>query len=111
MPQKSRLRQAKADATMAHWQAEDSKAELRQKVEEARGIVARQAECLEYYTQAALAEAEELQRNAILTYENSETGMAELIQSLNAAREIRKNYIEAVYQYNIAVIELELYTE
>ena len=37
--------------------------------------------------------------------------MAELIQSLNAAREIRKNYIEAVYQYNIAVIELELYTE
>ena len=111
MPQKSRLRQAKADATMAHWQAEDSKAELRQKVEEARGIVARQAECLEYYTQAALAEAEELQRNAILTYESSETGMAELIQSLNTAREIRKNYIEAVYQYNIAVIELELYTE
>lgn len=111
MPQKSRLRQAKAEAAMAHWQAEDSKAELRQKVEEARAVVARHAATLDYYTQAALAEADELQRNAILTYENNETGMAELMQSLSVARDIRKNYIDAMYQYNIAVIELELYTE
>ena len=37
--------------------------------------------------------------------------IAELTQSLNAAHEIHKGYIEAVYAYNISVLELELYTE
>ena len=37
--------------------------------------------------------------------------MTELIQSLNTARDIRRQYIEAVHDYNVTAIELELYSE
>ena len=34
----------------------------------------------------------------------------QFVQSLNSAREIRRGYIEAVYNYNVSALELELYT-
>ena len=110
-PQSSRVRQAQADARIARWQADDDKAELSNKVAELKGQVAKKANAIGYFTDAALKEADELQRNAIATYEGSETGIAELVQSLNTARDIRKRYIDAVHDYNVSVLELELFTE
>ena len=46
---------------------------------------------------------------ADLMFRESETDIVEYIQSLNAVKEIRRGYIEAVYQYNIAALEYELY--
>ena len=71
----------------------------------------RQANSLKYYTDAALKEAGELQRNAILLYEASETSMTDLVQSLHTSINIHKQYIEALQQYNLTAIELELYTK
>ena len=110
-PQKSRLKQAQADARIARWQADDDKAELCNKVAELKGQVDKKANAIAYFTDAALKEADELQRNAIVTYEGSETGIAELVQSLNTAHDIRKRYIEAVHDFNVSVLELELFTE
>lgn len=50
-----------------------------------------------------------LVKTANLQLQHSETGIAEFIQSVSAAREIRKGYIETIYQYNIASLEYELY--
>ena len=109
-PHKSRISQAKYEAQMASWQAEDNRTELANKVEELRARLAQLAKRIDYYDGAALKEAEELQRTAILLYQESETDVTELIQSLKTAREIRQQHIETVLAYNTTIIELELYT-
>ena len=58
---------------------------------------------------AWLKEAEELTKAANLQLQQSETGIAEYIQSVTTARDIRRGYIETVYQYNIAALEHELF--
>ena len=110
-PQHSRVRQARHEARMAEWEAEDNRLQLRNRVDDLRGRLAKQRKTVDYYLTAALPEADELQRNALMLYEASETGMAELLQSLAAARDIRKSYVEAVRDYNILIIELELFIE
>ena len=52
-----------------------------------------------------------MQNSALKKFQESETSISEFIQSLNAAREIKRGYIETVYAYNVAILELELYTE
>ena len=110
-PHHSRVKQAKTDAIIAQWQAEDNRKELENRVEMLKASIASKAKAISYFEEAALAEAEELQRNAMATYKASETGITELVQSMNAARDIKKRYIEAVNDYNTAVAEIEMYTE
>ena len=80
-------------------------------MDELRGRIQQQRKSLDYYEKAALREATSLQESALLKFQESETGIAELIQSLIVARDIRKNYMETVFNYNVSVLELELYTE
>ena len=35
----------------------------------------------------------------------------ELLHSITTANEIRKSYVDAVHEYNVMLLELELYTE
>lgn len=109
LPQKSRVKQAKVAAFLAETEAEANKRQLYQKLAEARANLRRQAESLRYYTTSALREAEELTKVANLQLEQSETNVADFIQALNVAREIRRGYIETMYQYNLAAIEYELF--
>ena len=78
---------------------------------ELQSQLARQRERLTYFQQAAVKEADALQNSALKKFQANETGISEFIQSLNAAREIRRSYIETVYAYNVTLLELELYTE
>ena len=110
-PQRSRNKQAKLNARMASWEAEDNRTRLRNKVEELQRKLVQQGNTLAYYTSSALKEADDLRRSSLLQYKESEIDILGLVQSLDAARKIRTNYIESVYAYNISVIELELYTE
>ena len=65
-------------------------------------------------TEAAIDALELELRNenlsATVQFKESETDITQFVQSLNAAREIRRGYIEAVYAYNISALELELYS-
>ena len=83
--------------------------ELRNKTLELEASLRRYNESLRYYTSSALKEADELTKAANLQLQQSETGIAEYIQSITTAREIRRGYIETVYQYNIAALEYELF--
>lgn len=111
MPQQSRSKQAKIAVKMAEWEEESSRTELENKIDELQGGIMQQRKSLDYYEKAALREAQSLQESALLKFRESETSIAELIQSLIVARDIRRNYMETVYNYNVSVLELELYTE
>ena len=52
-----------------------------------------------------------MQESALMKFKESEINITEFVQSLNASRDIRRNYIETVYAYNVSVLEIELYTE
>ena len=109
LPQKSKVKQARLTATSAQIQADANIRELRNKTLELEASLRRNNESLRYYTSSALKEADELTKAANLQLQQSETGIAEYIQSITTAREIRRGYIETVYQYNIAALEYELF--
>lgn len=110
-PQRSRSKQAKVEVRIAEWEVQSNRIRLSNKVEELRSQLRRQQESLSYFTEAALGEAEALQQSALLQFRESETDVVEFVQSLNMARSIRQQYLETVYAYNTAALELELYTE
>ena len=109
VPQRSKIRQAKFERSMAQTQADANVRELNNKVTELRGSIRRYGESIRYYTTTALAEADHLIKTADLQFRESETDITEYVQSMNAAREIKKGYIETVYQFNVAALEYELY--
>lgn len=108
-PQHSRVKQAKIAAWSASLTAEDNIRQLNNKVAEVVIDLRRYEESLNYYNNVALKEAEELEKAASLQLKYSESSVTEYIQSLIAARDIRRSFIEAVYSYNIAALEYELY--
>lgn len=109
LPQRSKIRQAKFERNMAQTQADANARELSNRVQELRATLRRYGESIRFYTTTALREADNLVSAADLQFRESETDITEYVQSMNAAREIKKGYIEAVYQYNVAALEYELY--
>ena len=109
-PQQSRAKQARIDAYIARTEAEANTRQLSNKVDELQTMLRCQGESIRYYTTGALPEADALIKSAEIQFKESETDIMQFVQSLNSAREIRKGYIEAVYNYNISALELDLYT-
>ena len=109
-PQHSRVRQAKIDSYIARTEAESNIRQLNNKVEELSVALRKEGEHIRYYTTGALPEAEALLKSATVQFKENETDITQFVQSLNASREIRRGYIEAVYAYNISALELELYS-
>lgn len=109
-PQHSRVRQAKIDSYIARTEAESNIRQLNNKVEELSVALRKEGENIRYYTTGALPEADALLKSATVQFKESETDITQFVQSLNAAREIRRGYIEAVYSYNISALELDLYS-
>ena len=109
LPRHSKIKQAKVAAVIARTEAEANTQNLYNKVSEAVASLRRQSESLRYYTRSALKEADELLKVANLQLQHSETNITEFIQAVNVARDIRRGYLETVYQYNIATLEYELF--
>ncbi len=109
LPQRSKIRQARFEMNKAQTQAEAQTRELNLKVSELRASIRRYAESIRFYTTSALTEADNLMKTADAQFRESESDITQYVQSLNAALEIKKGYIEAVYQYNLAALEYELY--
>ena len=60
-----------------------------------------------YYEQSALPQAALVQATAQKSYERGEVGYMEYSQSLTRVITVKTNYIEALAQYNQAVLTLE----
>ncbi|NDV59352.1 CusA/CzcA family heavy metal efflux RND transporter [Bacteroides sp. 519] len=110
MPQQSKVKQAKIAAFTAQTEAEANIKELQNRMNELRASLRRYDKSLRFYS-TSLAEADELIKSATLQLQYSETDIPEFIQAINTAREIKRGYIETVYQYNVAALEYELYTK
>ena len=93
----------------AQWEAQDKKIELRNTLEELQARILQKRKQLDYYESAALPEADELQRNALTLYRESETSVSELLQSLSTSRDIRKSYFSALHEYNVLIVEYDIY--
>jgi cobalt-zinc-cadmium resistance protein CzcA len=107
--QSSRVKQAKLAIATAQLEAETNIRELNNKIKEIEGSMNKYKTNLKYYQDSALKEAEELTKSARAQLNQSEISPAEFIQSIASARDIKIGYIETVYQYNVAVLEYELY--
>jgi cobalt-zinc-cadmium resistance protein CzcA len=108
-PQSSKVKQAKIAAMSAQIQADSNIREVNNKIAELQASMRRYNESLKYYSSTALKEADELMKSSELQLKNNETSVTEFIQSITAARDIRRGYIETIYNYNIAALEYELY--
>lgn len=109
LPQRSKIRQAKFETDIARTQADANTRELCNRVTELQSNMKRYLESIRYYTTSALPEADALMKAANLQFSHSDTDVSQYVQSLNAVREIKKGYIDIVYQYNVAALEYELY--
>lgn len=108
--QNSRMRQAKIEARIARNETDAALRELSNKITDLEAALRMQAGQIRYYTAAALPEAESLRQAAFLQLKESESDILEFVQMMNSVREIQRGYIEAVHQYNVAALELELYS-
>lgn len=109
--QHSRIRQARIDARIARNETDAELRELRNRVVELQSRLRLQNEQIRYYLSGALPEAEALLNSANIQFRQSEIDITEFVQSVTAARGLQQGYIEAVYQYNVIALELELYTD
>ena len=110
-PQSSRSKQAKLELRKAEFEEDQNRTMLGNKVEELRSNIRRHGRSLDYFTAAALPSATSLAESALLKFRESDIDITELVQSLRTSIDIRCNYIENVYSYNVTALELELYTE
>jgi cobalt-zinc-cadmium resistance protein CzcA len=67
-------------------------------------------EKLNYYYDFALKQADTLENLAIKQINKDPVKINEYLQSIDAAYNIRLGYLETLNKYNMAAIELELYS-
>lgn len=65
---------------------------------------------LTFFNEGALEEAEEIVRVARKSYETGSADYSQYLQALSVANETRIQYMEALYNYNISIINLESLT-
>lgn len=110
-PQTSKVKQAKIAYINTQIEADENIRQLRNKLIELTSLLYRDKANIQYYTETALNEAKALEEAARIQLQYSNIDISDYVQSINAARDIRSNYIEAIYRYNISALEYELYKQ
>ncbi|MDR2919589.1 MAG: CusA/CzcA family heavy metal efflux RND transporter [Tannerella sp.] len=106
---RSKIRQAQKDVLITQQNADINIREINNKLEEIKADIRKYNDMIKLYKTSALPEAEALRESARLQLKNSETGIGEFIQSMNSVIDIQTTYLEVLYQYNIAILEYELF--
>ena len=107
--QKSRVKQAKIDADISRYEAQENIRQLNNRLTELKAELRKYDESIRFFENSALKEADAMIQTAQLQLKHSEINIIEFIQSMNSALEIKQAHIEMIYQYNIAALEYELY--
>lgn len=71
--------------------------------------LAKNRQMLDYYESSGLRQADAIMKAASIAYRGGEISFAELSQYLNQAIDIRKNYLDALNQFNQNAIQLNYY--
>jgi cobalt-zinc-cadmium resistance protein CzcA len=108
-PQQAKVKQAKLNIRNAEAFASEQHILLQNKQQEIFAMMQQYEQTLNYYEEFGIKQADLLFRTAHLQFSKSAINMVELIQSLSTAISLKNNYLQALYQYNVTVIEYELY--
>jgi len=107
LPQKSRVRAAKADAMVAENQYLEQRAITESRVSQLLKSLEKTQKTLNYYQEGALLLAEEQITTAELASREGEIDYVNYITILNSAIRIKQNHLQFINQYNQQAIELQ----
>ncbi|TXK36939.1 CusA/CzcA family heavy metal efflux RND transporter, partial [Pontibacter qinzhouensis] len=110
-PQKKRIEAARVQTQIAHQNLQHLRNELEAQVEAARQQALKFQASVGYYERTALPQAQLIITQATKAYRAGEIDYQDYLLNLNRALAIRVNYLEALYKYDQAVIELQFITE
>lgn len=107
---KSKVEAAEADVKLQQQQLIFQPTELSTKKQTAYTEIMKAEELLKYYEGTGLIQADQIFDAAMLSYRAGEIGFSEMYQFFTQAVEIRKNHLQALNDYNQAVINYNYYT-
>ena len=106
---KNKIRAARLEQDYRQTIFEYEQQALNGQVQQAFQTLDKSRRMLLYYETTGLKQAREIIKAANLAYRGGEISFAELSQYLNQALEIRRNYLDALYQYDQNVIQLNYF--
>lgn len=109
LPQRSRIKQAKLQTTLAQLESQDIHNRLQNKLDELNLQQRKYGQTIENYQKYGLEQARALRNAAEAQLKHEENDISEFVQSIKAALELQVGYIDALYQYNESIIEYQLY--
>lgn len=104
---RARLQAAGREAELIRLQKEDEMQRLSSEFLQLSNDLRQAASRLDYYRQEGLEQAAEIKRLADISYELGEIDYMEYLQNLETATEIEMEYLEAVENYNQALIKIQ----
>jgi len=107
---KARIRAGQLNEQVSKLVTESAALQLKTKLQQVTEEFRKQERSLQYYEHTGLQQAELIMKNARLAYEKGEISYLEWSMLMNNAVTIQLRHIDAVYQYNLAIIELEYLT-
>jgi len=106
---RSKIKAAEADMELQQKQLNFQKTQFETQRKTALTNILRAAEMLKYYEGPGLKESEEIFKAAMLSYQAGEISFAEMSQFFTQAIDIKKNYLQALNEYNQSVIQYKYY--
>ncbi len=106
-PQTAKVRAAETQQLISQTQYKQAELELNTGYKQAVLEFTKSKTSLDYYTNTALPNAQLIMEQAQKAWKSGEIGYVEYLQSLSAAIEIKQNHLQALNNYNQAVIEIE----
>ena len=97
---KSKIRAATLEQDYRQTMFEYEQQTFNSQVQQAIQTLDKSRQMLQYYEISGLKQAGDIIKVATLSYRGGEISFAELAQYLNQALDIRKNYLDALNQYN-----------
>jgi outer membrane protein, heavy metal efflux system len=86
---------------------DDAILEITSEVMKAYNYYVAQNRKVEYYNQGLIDDANRILQGRIYSYQHGESGLLEVLNAQRTYIELQVNHIEALFEYSVAVIELE----
>ena len=104
--QKARMNAARKTVDMASLNVRNQEYMLRKAYEAAYNDYLSAHNSLEYYQTQGVPQAREMERISKISYENGSIGYVELMQNMQSAVDVWKEYADAECRYNKTIVEL-----
>jgi len=104
--QKARVKAARKEVEMAQLNVRNQEYVLRKTYDAAYNNYVSAHKAYNYYQKIGVPQAREMEQISKVSYEYGQIGYLELMQNLQSALEVWKDFADATRQYNKAIVEL-----